>query len=100
MLSAHFPRDIAFVTLPNFSMIALTNALEACRMANYVAGRDLYRWHIATTDGDPVMASNGLALAPTVALDGLKEIDMLLVCGGIDVRHGTSRPLKTQLRRF
>jgi transcriptional regulator GlxA family with amidase domain len=94
------PRDIAFVTLPNFSMIALTNALEACRMANYVAGRELYRWHVATADGQPAMASNGLALTPTVPLDSLPDIDMLLVCGGIDVRHATSRPLKTQLRRY
>jgi transcriptional regulator GlxA family with amidase domain len=93
------PRDIAFVTLPNFSMIALTNALEACRMANYVAGADLYRWHIATPDGQPTTASNGLALAPTVALDDLPDIDMLLVCGGIDVRHATGRLLKNQLRR-
>jgi transcriptional regulator GlxA family with amidase domain len=94
------PRDIAFVTLPNFSMIALTNALEACRMANYVAGRALYRWHIATADGTATIASNGLSLAPTMALGDLDDIDMLLVCGGIDVRHATSRPLKTQLRRF
>jgi transcriptional regulator GlxA family with amidase domain len=94
------PRDIAFVTLPNFSMIALTNALEACRMANYVAGHELYRWHIATAEGQPAIASNGLSLAPTQALDTLAEIDMLLVCGGIDVRHATSRPLKTQLRSF
>jgi transcriptional regulator GlxA family with amidase domain len=93
-------RDIAFVTLPNFSMIALTNALEACRMANYVAGAELYRWHIATPDGRPVPASNGLELAPTAAFDALPGIDMMLVCGGIDVRHATSRGLKSQLRRF
>jgi transcriptional regulator GlxA family with amidase domain len=94
------PRDIAFVTLPKFSMIALTNALEACRMANYVAGADLYRWHIATPDGQAATASNGLALAPTVGLNDVPDIDMLLVCGGIDVRHATGRLLKNQLRRF
>lgn len=94
------PRDIAFVTLPNYSMIALTTALEACRMVNYVAGDELYRWQIATPDGAPVLASNGLALGPTVAFDQLPEIDMMLVCGGIDVRDATSRPLKNQLRRF
>jgi len=88
-----------FLTLPNFSMIAVTNALEACRMANYVSGADAYDWQIMTLDGRPAVASNGLALHPTTALAAVGEIDILLVCGGIDVRQSTGRPLKTALRQ-
>jgi len=94
------PSRIAFLTLPNFSMIALTNALEACRMANYVAGTKLYDWRVVTTDGAPAIASNGLSLSPTVGLDPFSDIDCLFVCGGIDVRHATSRRLKDALRRL
>jgi transcriptional regulator GlxA family with amidase domain len=90
--------EIAFLTLPNFSMIALTNALEACRMTNYVAGDTLYRWHVTTLSGQPVAASNGLSLAPTDRLSDLGRIDALFVCGGIDVRHATTRQLRAALR--
>lgn len=94
------PTRIAFLTLPNFSMIALANALEACRMANYVAGNDVYDWRVASIDGAPSAASNGLSLTPTVRFDELGDIDSLFVCGGIDVRHATSRPLRDGLRRL
>ncbi len=90
----------AFLTLPNYSMIAVANALEACRMANYVAGLPVYRWELVTLDGTPVAASNGLTLAPTIRFDAASEHDVLLVCGGIDVRHATDRRLADTLRRL
>src|SRR5579862_1327781 len=90
----------AFLTLPNYSMIALANALEACRMANYVAGRPVYRWDVVTLDGTPIGASNGLTLSPTVKFDEATGYAVLLVCGGIDVRHATDRRLADMLRRL
>lgn len=32
----------AFMPLPNFTMIAFTNAIEVLRMANYLSGQPLY----------------------------------------------------------
>ena len=52
----------AFMPLPNFTMIAFTNAIEVLRMANYLSGQTLYRWSIVSPDGGPVTASNGLAV--------------------------------------
>ena len=89
-----------FLTLPNYSMIAVSNALEACRMANYVRGTPIYSWQAVTLDGAPVPASNGLSLNPTVPLDQAMNIDVLFVCGGIDVRHATDRRLSTALRKL
>jgi transcriptional regulator GlxA family with amidase domain len=91
-------RRLAFLTLPNYSMIALSNALEACRMANYVGGSDAYTWQVVTLDGRPAMASNGLSLTPTVPLAALDGVDLLLVCGGVDVRHAVGKRLVTQLK--
>jgi transcriptional regulator GlxA family with amidase domain len=88
-----------FLTLPSYSMIACSNALEACRMANYVAGAELYSWTIVTLDGAPAQASNGLSLQPTAALAQARELDVLFVCGGVDIRHAVSRTLKDALRR-
>ncbi len=89
-----------FLTLANYSLIAVSNAVEPLRMANRVAGQPVYEWAIASLDGRPVPASNGLELSPTVALDKLGKVDILFVCGGIDVRAAVSAPLLTALRRL
>lgn len=91
---------IGFLTLPNHSMIACANALEALRMANYVTETDTYSWRIVTLDGAPAAASNGLMLTPTVALHEAGPLDLLLVCGGIDVRHAASPAVADTLRRL
>lgn len=91
---------IGFLTLDAYSMIALTNALEVCRMANYVSGAKAYAWDIVTLDGAPAMASNGLSLAPTLRLGEAAGADLILVCGGIDVRHAVDAQLRQALRRI
>jgi len=91
---------IGFLTLPNYSAIALVNALEACRMANYVSLTEDYRWAVVTLDGAPVVASNGLSMSPTVRLADAGPLDLLFVCGGVSVRHGVDRKLSDALRRL
>jgi transcriptional regulator GlxA family with amidase domain len=93
-------RRFAFLTLPNYSMIALTSAVEPLRMANRIGKRDAYEWSIASLDGNPVAASNGLSFSPTVALDDIGPVNVLFVCGGIDVQQAVTPPLLSALRRF
>jgi len=92
-------RTYAFLTLPNYSLIALANALEPLRMANRVANRTLYEWQIASLRGEPVAASSGLQMTPTVALADVGKIDVLFVCGGSNVREAVTTPLTKALRR-
>jgi transcriptional regulator GlxA family with amidase domain len=68
-------------------------------MANYVAGETLYGWRIVTLDGRPAQASNGLTLQPTATLAEAGELDVLFVCGGVNIRHAVSLKLKETLRR-
>src|SRR5262249_60486473 len=81
-------------------MIALSNAVEPLRMANILTGRPVYEWCIASLDGTPTLASNGLQLTPTVALDSVKSVDVLFVCGGIEVQSAVSPEVLSALRRF
>jgi AraC family transcriptional regulator, glycine betaine-responsive activator len=90
----------AFLTLPRYSMIALSNAVEPLRMANIISGQRAYEWSIVSLDGTPVAASNGLTLAPTQPLDGLGRVEILFICGGIEVRDGVTAPLLRALRRY
>lgn len=80
--AAHF----GFLTLPNFSMIAFTSAVEVLRMANYVGRAEHYRWSVITPDGMPARASNGLSVRPTQTLEQAGMPDVLVVCAGWNVR--------------
>ncbi len=90
----------AFLTLPNYSLIAVANALEPLRMANRLFGRDVYEWSIISADGRPTEASSGISLSPTAALDKLGQVDIVFVCGGINVRDAVSPVLLASLRRL
>jgi len=69
-------------------MIALTHAIEALRVANYVDRTEHYRWTVFSIDGNPVEASNGIAMRPTQALDVWGPLpDVMIVCGGARIRE-------------
>jgi AraC family transcriptional regulator, glycine betaine-responsive activator len=90
----------AFLTLPNYSLIAVANALEPLRMANRLVGKQAYEWSVISMDGRAAEASSGLTLSPTGTLENLGAVDILFVCGGVNVRDAVSPPLLTALRRL
>ncbi|HAO58314.1 MAG TPA: AraC family transcriptional regulator, partial [Alphaproteobacteria bacterium] len=51
---------IGFLLLNEFSLLAFASAIEPLRSANRQSGRELYQWVIASTDGTPAAASNGV----------------------------------------
>jgi transcriptional regulator GlxA family with amidase domain len=96
-----FPRSkFAFLTLPRYSLIALSNAVETLRMANIVTGQTVYEWSIVSLDGQATPASNGLQLFPTMPLDQVGVVDILFVCGGVDVQDAVSPKMLAALKRL
>jgi transcriptional regulator GlxA family with amidase domain len=91
-------QHFGFLTLPRYSMIAFSNAVEVLRMANYLSGETLYRWTVYSTDGAPVAASNGLTVLQTEQLNERSAPDILFVCGGIDVGAATDDEVIRVLR--
>ena len=89
-----------FLTLPNYTMIALSSAIDPLRMANRLTQRDAYAWTLATLDGKPAVASNGLAMSPTVPLDAVEPADIVFVVGGIQVEQAVTPALLGALRRL
>jgi transcriptional regulator GlxA family with amidase domain len=89
-----------FLTLPQYSQIAVANAVEPLRMANSISGQLAYEWVITSLDGQPVSASNGLSLSPTVGLDQIGRPDIVFVCGGRNVRDAVTPTLLAALRRL
>ena len=94
------PHRFVFLTLPNYTMIALASAVDALRMANRVTRREAYTWTLATLDGKPAAASNGLSMAPTVALDATGPADIVFVVGGVQVEKAVTSGLLAALRRL
>lgn len=94
------PFCFAFLLVPNYSMIAVSAAIEPLRMANQIANETLYEWHVINFDNEDVVSSNGLTIQPDFTLENLPHIDALFVCSGIKVSQAFSKPLKKALVRF
>lgn len=96
---AEAPRRFIFVLLDRFTMLSFAGAIECLRIANRVSGRRLYEWKLAGEGGREVACSNGTAFRLDMDLDAVGRDDVILVCGGIDVREATTKRLVSWLRR-
>lgn len=93
------PIELGFLLLPQYSMIAFSSAIEPLRMANRLAGQELYRWRAYTLDGAAVPASNGLYVQPDAAADAIANLSALFVCAGVDVTEHCDRETLDRLKR-
>lgn len=89
-----------FLTLPNYTIIALASAIDALRMANRVTKRDVYEWTVATIDGAPAVASCGLSMSLTQSLDSIGPANFVFVVGGVQVEKAVTPALLGALRRL
>ena len=91
-------RTIVFFLLPEFTMIAFTSAVEALRSANRMLGYGAYAWRLASEDGAPVIASNGVQVTvQTTIAEERRTIgtpqrpSLFLACGGVNVEQHTTK---------
>jgi AraC family carnitine catabolism transcriptional activator len=93
------PRDIAFLLIPRFSMIALFSALEPLRVANRFAG-EVFAWRFVSINGEAVAASNGIPVSVTASIDGIGRPDVMIACASYDQEAGMTRPVFNEVRRL
>ncbi|MCO7232574.1 MULTISPECIES: GlxA family transcriptional regulator [unclassified Cobetia] len=86
------PQTIGFLLLDSFTLISLASAVEPLRMANQLAGRELYRWYTVTLEGTPVRASDGLQVTPDTSTEACPPLDIVIVCGGVGIQRSVHRP--------
>nr|WP_319799266.1 GlxA family transcriptional regulator [Halomonas sp. M20] len=84
-------QTLGFLLLDNFTLISLASAIEPLRMANQLAGREIYRWYTLSQDGAPVRASDGLQITPDASLAIPLSLDWVVVCGGVGANRYISR---------
>ncbi|MBT9552525.1 MAG: GlxA family transcriptional regulator [Hydrogenophaga sp.] len=90
---------VGFVLLHDFSMIAFANAVETLRMANYISRRTLYRWTVVQAEPSQPVASNGLTVSSNGSAEDLSSCNLVLVCGGLNIRQVTTDPVRRLLRQ-
>ena len=93
------PRRFVFLLLDKFTMLSFAGAIEPLRIANRVAGRQVYTWVLAGEGGTVVTCSNGASFQLDMGLEEIEREDTVLVCGGIDVQKATTRAVVGWLRR-
>lgn len=91
---------VGFLNVPNYSMIAFANGVEPLRMANRLSRSTLCSWSILSATDKPVRASNGLAMVPTIPIAAADRLDMVFVCGGVEVREACDDATLAYLRRI
>lgn len=94
-MTQHF----VFLLVENFSHLAFSCALEPLRIANLVAGQELYRWSLASEDGVSATCSNRSVTLVNRGLEPLSHVDRLFLISGIHVQDHTTQPVLNFLRR-
>ena len=78
--AAPAPR-FGFLLLPNFSLIALSSAVDPLRLANQVLGRRVFDYVTIGLRAEPVLSSDGIRLLPDQALGDSSQFDTVFVIG-------------------
>lgn len=93
------PRRFVFVLLDNFTLISFAAAIECLRIANRMAGTQLYDWTVIGDSGDVTVCSAGARFQLDGPLGELSRDDTVLVCGGIQIHQAATKRMLNWLRR-
>lgn len=89
-----------FLLINEFTMLSLATAVEPLRMANQLAGEELYKWVLISQDGEPVTASDGIEINVNHSLADEIRLDALLVAGGLNVTKNCTPQQMAWLRKL
>jgi len=92
-------KNFVFLLLDQFSMIAFTSAIEPLRLANSFNGKPLYSWALISENGETARTSSNIEVKVNGGLGDLNRNDTLIVCGGLNIKNNTTKPVLNWLRR-
>ncbi len=96
---------MAFLLVPDFSMMSFASAVEPLRIANRLSGRPLYRWLLVSKDGAPVKGSNGIGVQVDLGIDALQpgqggQLPTIVLVSGLGGERYQDREVFAWLRRM
>jgi transcriptional regulator GlxA family with amidase domain len=92
--------DIAFLVLPQASILEVASTLDPLRSANRHLGRPAFRWRVVSPDGRPVPLTCGLELPAAGGLAAAEGADVLIVIAGFRQSEVVTRQLLRDLGRM
>ncbi len=92
-------RRVVFLLLDQFSMVPFASALEALRIANRYNRTPVYEWKLAGEGGHLATCSNGAQMVLDMGLEEVGRDDLVMICGGMNIRQATTKPVLNWLRR-
>jgi transcriptional regulator GlxA family with amidase domain len=91
---------VAFLVLPDFSMMALAAALEPLRSLNRQLGEARYEWVLIGRRAGTVTSSSGLTVEAAHGIDKAPAADLTVVVASLDLASCRDRALFAYLRRL
>lgn len=93
------PSHFRFFLLRDFSHLAFSCAVEPLRIANLVSGKSLYRWSLASEDGQSATCSNGTVTLVHCGPEPARNLDRLFLIAGTNVQVHATPQVMAYLRR-
>lgn len=99
------PEVLAFLLVADFSMMSFASAVEPLRIANRLAGKELYRWVLVSKDGQPVRASNLVTVEVDTGIDQIQSgsggpLPTVVVVSGLHGERFQDKDVFAWLRRL
>lgn len=91
--------QFSFVLMPQFSLLALSSAIEPLRHANKVLGTQHFSWAIFSEDGEEVKSSSQIPVRPSGAIAGVPLDSNVILVGGADIASYSSQATLNWIRR-
>lgn len=76
------PYHFGFLIIRDFALMPFAAATESLRLANWLAGVNLYKWTLLSEDGNAVEASSGLLVTPHCSVSDAPALDAVIVIAG------------------
>jgi len=95
-VQSHF----VFVLEAGFTMQAFSSAVEVLRLARKLTAQHSVDYSVATLDGTPVAASNGVEVLPNCPISDLPKGAILVMVSGAGIEATPNPRLVAQLRRW
>lgn len=83
-MNAERPYKVAFLLLPQFSLLAFASASDPLRIANRMAQKTLYEWWTLSIDGEPVACSSHLEMVVQMPMSTSPKPDLLVVVASFE----------------
>jgi transcriptional regulator GlxA family with amidase domain len=94
------PIKIGFLLVEAFSSLCITAMTGPFRSANREIGEDAFTWDFISSDDQPIIASDGISIEPTLSCKDTKQFDYFFICAGMQSDPPNRAALNATLQRF